>query len=367
MATVKRVAYFVSPHGFGHAARACAVIAATWSRDPKLQVHLFTTVPRWFFEDSLEGPFVVHELDCDVGLVQRSPLVEDLEATVDRLRASPMWRPQAVRSVATALAEVRADLVVADISPLGLAAGRAAGMPTVLVENFTWDWIYEEYPGAPAELRSLGRKMAAWFDSADMRIQAEPSCREIPGASTVSPVARPPRLGRGELRRALAVPEDDPMVLVSMGGVAWDAGPTASIVVEGGPWIVMPGGTDGAPRRRGHLVQLPFHSKFFHPDLVAASDVVVGKLGYSTVAEAFTSGTALAWIGRPRFPESPVLGRWVTENMVAEEMAEDAFDDGSWLEVVGRLLERPRSEAARANGAGEVAEIILQRYGKEFG
>ncbi|MGD9252437.1 MAG: hypothetical protein PVG92_00735 [Holophagae bacterium] len=359
---MKRLAYFVSPHGFGHAARACAVVTEMWRRHPRLQVHLFTTVPRWFFEDSLEGPFVVHELDCDVGLVQRSPLVEDLDATVDRLRAAPLWQPHAVRSVAEGLFEVCADVVVADISPLGLAAGRAAGKPTVLVENFTWDWIYEEYPEAPAELRSLGRKMAAWFDRADMRIQAEPSCREIPGASTVSPVARRRRLGRSDLRRALGVPDDEPMVLVSMGGVAWDTGPTATMMVEGGPWVVVPGGTHGAPRRWGHLVQLPFHSQFFHPDLVAASDVVVGKLGYSTVAEAFTSGTALAWIGRPRFPESPVLGRWVTGNMVAEEMEENALDDGSWLETVNTLLGRSRPGTPAGNGAAEAAEMILGRF-----
>jgi hypothetical protein len=297
-----------------------------------------------------------------VGLVQRSPLVEDLDATVDRVRAAPVWQPRLVRGVADTLADMLADLVLADISPLGLAAGRAAGIPTVLIENFTWDWIYQRYPGAPSELERLGRLMTEHFDGADLRIQTEPVCRPIPEAQAVPPVARSPRLGRAALRQALGVPQQDPMILVSMGGVAWDGGPMLSTIIEDTPWVVVPGGTDGPPRRRGRLVQLPFHSEFFHPDLVAASDVVVGKLGYSTVAEAFTTGTALAWIGRPRFPESPVLGRWVTENMVSAEMNEDAFDSGSWLDTVKALLSDPRPHPPASNGAALAAELILDRF-----
>jgi hypothetical protein len=271
-----------------------------------------------------------------------------------------------VRGVADTLADMLADLVLADISPLGLAAGRAAGIPTVLIENFTWDWIYQRYPGAPSELERLGRLMTEHFDGADLRIQTEPACRPIPGAQAVPPVARSPRLERAAVRQALGVPQQDPMILVSMGGVGWDGGPMLSTTFGDQPWVVVPGGTDGPPRRRGRLLQLPFHSEFFHPDLVAASDVVVGKLGYSTVAEAFTSGTALAWIGRPRFPESPVLGRWVTENMTSAEMGEDAFDTGSWLDTVNDLLADPRPRKPTTSGAAQAAEAIVQRFPAVF-
>ena len=36
-------------------------------------------------------------------------------------------------------------LVVADAPPLGCAAAARAGIPSVVVSNFTWDWIYAEY------------------------------------------------------------------------------------------------------------------------------------------------------------------------------------------------------------------------------
>ena len=48
-----RIAYFVTPHGFGHAARAAAVMVALQEIDPAIQFDIFTQVPRWFFQDSL--------------------------------------------------------------------------------------------------------------------------------------------------------------------------------------------------------------------------------------------------------------------------------------------------------------------------
>ena len=62
------IAYFVSPHGFGHAARAAAVMSALRRRRPDLELHVFTTVPRWFFDDSLGAvPFSYYPLATDVG------------------------------------------------------------------------------------------------------------------------------------------------------------------------------------------------------------------------------------------------------------------------------------------------------------
>ncbi len=45
------LAYFISPHGFGHAARACAVMSAILERMPGVRFEIFTEVPRWFFVD----------------------------------------------------------------------------------------------------------------------------------------------------------------------------------------------------------------------------------------------------------------------------------------------------------------------------
>jgi len=353
-----RIAYFISPHGFGHAARSCAVMDALLRRRPAMRFDLFTEVPRWFFSESLPRCFTYHRLASDVGLVQVSALTENLDATVERLDGSPLQDFEVIETLGKGLRQLGCDLVISDISPLGLMVADHLDLPSVLVENFTWDWIYASYPDAPPSLLHYGRAMAAAFARADLRIQAMPVCNPVAGGVTVPPVARASHTPRSEVRRRLEVPADDPLVLLSMGGAGWDYGQLGELEHQDRTWIVVPGGGRRS-RRRGRLLVLPFHGGFYHPDLVAASDIVVGKLGYSTVAEAFHASAAFAYLARPNFPESPVLASFVNQHMAAMEIDEAAFRSGSWLPRIEPLLETHRQASEKANGAGVAADAIV--------
>jgi hypothetical protein len=247
-----------------------------------------------------------------------------------------------------------------------LAAATAASLPSVLVENFTWDWIYARYPDAPSRLREHGRRLAEIFASADLRIQTDPISEHSPAAVSVRPVARSPRVEKEAVCATLGVPAADPMIVVSMGGVPWDYEDFSDFDHLDGAWVVVPGGSDRLPHRRGRLLLLPFHAEIYHPDLVAAADLVVSKLGYSTVAETFRAGAALAYVGRPRFPESPILARWVEGQMVAAEITEEALRDGTWIGAVDVLLESPRRKPDEPNGAVLAADAILEKFGSVY-
>jgi hypothetical protein len=359
------VAFFVTPHGFGHAARACAVIGALARHRPGLRFHIFTTVPRWFFSESLPDCFEYHPCASDVGLVQVSPLEEDLEATLEALDRAPWRDPETVATLTRRLVDLGCSLVIADISPLGLRLARRTGLPSVLVENFTWDWIYRELE-APAALRRHGEDLAADFAAVDLLIQTRPVCSPVGHAVRVNVVARQPRLPRAEVRRRLGVPAEATMVLASMGGVPWNYGSLDHVTDGGGPWVVVPGAAD-PERRRGRLVLLPFHSAHYHPDLVHAADAVVGKLGYSTVAETCQAGAALAYVERPRFPESPVLAGYVNRHLTSRAITSEDFENGAWMPVVRELLAGARRPPPPDDGAAEAAAAILQRFPEVFG
>jgi hypothetical protein len=356
-----QVAFFVSSHGFGHAARACAVMAEILRRRPETHFHLFTEVPQWFFAESLGESFTLHETASDVGLVQDSPLVENLDQTIERLDRALFRDPVAIDRLGARLKELGCRLVMADVSPLGLTVAAAHDVPSVLIENFTWDWIYLNYPDAPAGLRRHGREMETAFTVADLRIQTQPMCCPMDGAVRVSPVARRPRTSRGEVRGRLGIPGDEPMLLMSMGGVRWDYGPLRGLEDHNRHWVVVPGGAREV-RRRGRLILLPFCSDFFHPDLVHACDAVVGKLGYSTVAEAYRSGAAFLYVARPRFPESSVLARFVERHMLGVEIEEGALNSGDWLSVAEDLLQGEKRRPEVSDGAEEAVAAILGRF-----
>jgi hypothetical protein len=390
-----RLAVFVSPHGFGHAARTAAVLAALRALRPALEATLFTSVPRWFFEESLDFPVDYRLLVSDVGLVQRSAVEEDLAATVERLER--FWAEAKgfhLGEIRRQLCDAGACAVLCDISPFGLLAAKTADLPTVLLENFTWDWIYEPLVEREPRFAPWVERLRALFALADLHLRAEPSCgaetaaleqapasptglsyfpsmRVFPSSSSsssssvptvVPPIARQPRATREATRARLGVEGGRPLVLVSFGGVPWLFERLDRWRAAADFDFVVPGGAE-REERRGNLLLLPHHTPLFHPDLVAAADVVVGKLGYSTVAEADAAGARLLYLPRPGFREHAVLERFVRERLPCDEMPLDELRSGAWLERLPALLARPRPPASPSAGAARAAEAIVQRLG----
>mgnify|MGYP003414460529 CR=1 FL=1 len=130
---------------------------------------------------------------------------EDLPASLRALAefwsAAERFR---IREVASAVRASGASCVVADIAPFGLEVARAAGLPAVLIENFTWDWIYEPLAAIEPRISDWAERMAVMFARPDLHLQLEPCCRPNVGALAVPPVARAVRTkGRANCRRAL--------------------------------------------------------------------------------------------------------------------------------------------------------------------
>ncbi|WP_410346789.1 hypothetical protein [Thioalkalivibrio sp.] len=352
-----RISFFVSSHGFGHASRACAVMQSLRRQQPDLSLRVYTRTPEWFFRDSV-GRLDYRAWQTDIGLVQRSPLREDVPATLAELAAFMPFRPGVVDRLAAEIADQ--DLVVCDVSPLGLRAAAAAGVESVLIENFTWDWIYRAYMDAHPGLAPFIDYVEAVNRTAGLRIQAEPVCQPVPDAVIAGPIARGLHEGRVAVRERLEIDPETPLVLVSMGGVPAEY-PFLGRLPDRDDCVLLLPGAATERRRDGALLMLPERSGFHHPDLVNACDALVCKAGYSTLAEAYQAGVPLAWFPRERFPESPVLDAFIVREMSGIRLRPSDWDDGTWIERLPELLSLGRRPPAVAPGGDQVANLLLQR------
>ncbi len=350
------IACFVSPHGFGHAARAAAVLAALYELNPAVHFEIFTRVPDWFFLSSLPAAFGYHSVLTDIGLVQTTALHEDLPATVRRLNEFLPFDLSQVETLAQQVIDLGCRLVLCDIAPLGIAVARAAGLPSVLVENFTWDWIYEGYPDEPG-LEPHLTYLRRVFESADYHIQTEPICAPGPVHLAVPPISRKIKKPAALVRQELDLPEQARVILLTMGGLAWRYTFLEALSRWDEAWFVIPGAIE-QPERRGQTLLLPYRSSVFHPDLVGACDAVIGKIGYSTLAEVYQAGIPFGYVARFRFREGPVLARYVEREMNGLGIDETSFQDDRWLAVLPELLIMPRREPGRPNGSGPAARFI---------
>jgi len=347
----------VSGHGFGHATRAIAVMQALSERTAA-RFTIVTTAPAWLFDQSLAAPHTVHALETDVGTVRRSPLVDDPAATLAALdRFYPLGRER-IRQAAALFAGCR--LVLCDIAPLGIAAARLAGIPSVLIENFTWDWIYAAYAERHPPFQSHVNTLAALFARADYRIQTRPVCCAAPCDLCVEPVAR--RLRSPEtIRQHLGCEPGQSLVLLATGGLVDGegmAGAAVAPLLQRSDMVFMVTGTS----REDHFVDnLRFFSpasSWHHPDLVAAADLVVGKVGYSTVAEAYHGETAYGYVERPDFRESATLEAFLDSRPLSWKIEVRSLFSGEWLAGAPLLPPVKPPPGRRKNGADQAAEFV---------
>jgi hypothetical protein len=148
------IGWFISPHGFGHAARAAAVIDTVHDMNPSVRFEIFTIVPEFFFKESLDkGIFNYHSLETDIGLAQKNSLDVDIPGTLCRLDDFLPFKENMIADLAALVKELNCRAIVCDIAPMGIAVARAANIPSLLVENFTWDcgklYLGLDLPGIP--------------------------------------------------------------------------------------------------------------------------------------------------------------------------------------------------------------------------
>ena len=352
-----RIAYFVTPHGFGHAARATAVMVALQEIDPTMQCDIFTQVPRWFFQDSLVRNFHYYHVCTDIGLVQSTSLREDLAATVRRLDNFFPCDSALVMTLAALLRSASCALVLCDIAPLGIVAASAAGLPSVLIENFTWDWIYQGYVTEEARLARHIAYLQHIFATADYHIQMEPVCYPGPADLTVPPVSRHPQRSAQQTRAQVGIPPQAPALFLTMGGIPEPYTFLSQLQHDRDTFFVVLGAAD-APERRNQVVLLPHRSPVFPPNLVYACDAVVSKTGYSILAEAYHAGVPFGYVRRQRFREGPVLDTYIATHMHGIAMTESEFHSGAWLSSLSDLLALPRQPQRETRGAEQIAHFV---------
>lgn len=356
-----RIACFVSPHGLGHASRAAAVLAALQRLDPGLGIELYSLADPAFFEHAGCRGVSFHRERTDIGFAHKSALVEDLPETIRQLDEFLPFAASLVEDLAGRVRQAGCTVLLCDIAPLGVRVADAAGIPSVLVENFTWDNLYDAYAGEHPRMRTHAAYLRRWFAAASARVQCDPLCDPAPADLHVAPVSRCHRTPAERIRHELGVHTGQRLVLISMGGISERSPFLAHLQSRTDLVFVAASGAEHL-HRRYNVIHVPLQSHFYHPDLVNAADLVIGKAGYSTIAEVYHAGAPFGYITRPNYPENDGLVRFVAQHMSALEVGPGLFREGLPSALLDELLALPRRPPALPNGAEDVARFLMRYF-----
>jgi hypothetical protein len=367
---VPSVFFYISGHGFGHTVRQIAVINALGAQRPDLEIVVRTAAPRRLFDQSVRVPITFLEGPNDTGVVQIDSVRLDERATIALAAEFYATLPERATNEATILHAHDARLVISDAPPLACAAATAAGIPSVVVSNFTWDWIYEGYEkeldAAPGLLDGIRRVYAQ--ASEGWRLPLHGGFATVPHVLDMPFVARHARADRSatDVKRELSLPLTRPLALVSFGGYGVSGLQVDEMDCLDEVDLVMTApaseiGSIVGPVHR--VVEEDIYSRGLrYVDLVAAVDVVVTKPGYGIIADCVANRTAMLYTSRGRFVEYDVMVAEMPKFLRCEYIDLDSFLAGRWRGALRRLMKQPPPpENPRTDGAEVVANLIVER------
>lgn len=361
------VFFYISGHGFGHASRQIEVINALAPLAPGHDIVVRTSAARWLFDSSIRAPFTWLPGECDTGIVQIDSLRLDVEASIRRADRFHEGLPGHVEREAALLREHAASLVIGDAPPLACAAAAAAGIPSLVVANFTWDWIYDAYP----QTRDLAPRLIPTIQdayrhaSAACRLPMHGGFSALHSIVDVPFIARHARQDRGTVRQRLSLPAERPLALSSFGGYGLEDFDPHQLDCLGRWGIVITGHQHpGALPSCVYFIneRAIYDAGLRYEDLVHSVDVVVTKPGFGIIAECLANGTAMLYTSRGHFAEYDVMVAEMPRLLRCEYIDRDALMSGRWLRPLDRVLALPPPpDTAATNGADVVAQMIRER------
>jgi len=351
---------YVTGHGYGHATRQSALARALLDGDPELDLEIRTEAPAWLLRESCPG-VPVSAGGADLGLVQRDAFDADLGASLAVQRRLDADWPRLVAEEAAWLRRRGARLVVSDIAPLAFDAAAAAGVPSIGVSNFAWDWIFEPYEEQDPRWGPARRRCAAAYGKAELAYRLPmhgdfPSFRRVLDAPLLSRVRR---LDAAAWRRSRGLPERAPLVLAAFGGYgagdfSFKAADDLSAFAFAG-FGPKPAGLD-AP-----WLALRSSTSADQLDAMAACDVVLTKPGYGMFSEALAHGKRVVYVPREGFRETDRLVESLERRGACAALPRRELAAGRWRAALDAVLAGEPPAAVPAEGAAWLAGRLLSR------
>ncbi|CAH2069789.1 unnamed protein product [Thlaspi arvense] len=322
-------AYYVTGHGFGHATRVVEVVRHLISSGHR--VHVVSAAPEFVFTMEIHSPNLsIRKVLLDSGSVQSDALTVDRRASLEKyceIAVEP--RESILATEVEWLKSIKANLVVSDVVPIACRAAANAGIRSVCVTNFSWDFIYAEYVMAAGHHhRSIVWQIAEDYSHCEFLIRLPGYC-PMPAFHDVIDiplVVRPLHKTREEVRRELGVPENVKLLIFNFGGQ-----PTGWKLKE----------------------------EYLPAGWLCLVISRLGKIGYGTVSEALAYKLRFIFVRRDYFNEEPFLRKMLEYYQGGVEIIRRDLLAGCWAPYLERAVTLKPCYDGGIDG-GEVAAKILQ-------
>ncbi|KAE8056543.1 hypothetical protein FH972_013311 [Carpinus fangiana] len=279
-------AYYITGHGFGHATRVVEVVRHLILAGH--DVHVVTGAPDFVFTSEILSPrLFIRKVLLDCGAVQADALTVDRLASLEKYSETAVVpRDSILETEVEWLNSIKADLVVSDVVPVACRAAADAGIRSVCVTNFSWDFIYAEYVmAAGSHHRSIVWQIAEDYSHCEFLIRLPgycpmPAFRDV---IDVPLVVRRLHRSRKEVRKELGISNDVKLVILNFGGqpAGWNL--KEEYLPSG--WLCLVCGASDTQELPQNFIKLAKDA--YTPDLIAASDCMLVYLLFRSLVKKY--------------------------------------------------------------------------------
>lgn len=344
----------ITNHGFGHATRTAAVVAAIQRQCPELLIIVTTTAPRWLLASYIAGDFIYRPRAFDIGVIQADSLTMDKPATLAQLQQICDRKAELIASEVNFLHQNGVGLILGDIPPLVSLIAQAAGIPCWMLGNFGWDFIYRAWG---EDFYGMADWIADCFSHCDrlFRLPFSEPMSSFPTIEDVGFVGGSPHHNLDDLRQTLnlqAPPEKT--VLITFGGLNLQKIPYAGLK-HFPDWQFITFDQNAPDLPNLCIVR----DRQYRPvDFMPLSGRVISKPGYGTFAEACRTGASVISLEREDFAEASILLNGICRYTHHKILPATTFYEGTWEFLEAPLNPPTQPQSPVEDGNQRIAEAV---------
>lgn len=329
---MKSIAFYISDHGFGHASRNVPIIRYILEAKNDIKIHIITGVRQGeFIKESLGNirnysNINFRLINTDLGLILKdnSLDIDEKKLNEEIIKYLNSWDNR-IELEKEFLIDKRIELIVSDIVPWIFKCSERLKIRSVLISNFTWADIYKEHLEEKIcdEFRicyKLASKVFLYNFYMD-------SMKEyIKEYEEVGFVCREFNLNKVNITKNKY---EKPLIFVSVGR---SVDLNSEIDVRDLKYKFI--ATEGIRLTGDNVIYLPKETNNTQ-DYIKASDYVITKAGWGTIAECLIGNKKIAVLSRDNVAED----RWTIDQLIQKRLAIKVNYNSIDIEEVVRNLE----------------------------
>lgn len=351
------IALYISSHGFGHMTRCLAIIENILNTSNynlyivcNKRQNDFARIYLAKYKDRI----IYKDLITDIGLINKENSLEvDKISLEEKLYNFALSWENLVNDEYTFLKNINIKCIVSDISPIGTFVGNKLQLPVILITNFTWVEQYE-YIGIDESIINKYRQAYSYVTKFIKYDLCSPinsvNCKDI---NEVGFVCRNIDFNKIEkIKRQYGK-----SIMITCGK---SANLNNINIKNFKGTIFTTSGIEITCEDECNVVNLPIDT-LDTQNYIAASDMVITKAGWGTIAEGIIGHTNLVLIERPSAREDSFNIEELKKNKLAISIKEEDLFDLNIEKLRDKLKQEIDYDKLNSykNDAAKVAEIIL--------